>query len=155
MRICYLNLSPTSYVANLPARDAVYLRGLKENGVEILECRDNSPGFVKFINLYKKHKALRGKYDVMFVGHTAYILVPFARLITRKKIVFNALCSLYEGIVIAREKGTWFSFRGLHAWLIDFIAFNSAHLSLLESEKQIKFVSSKFFVPKKKLKKKE
>ena len=99
MKICYLNL--TSYI---PARDAVYLRGLKENGVEILECRDDSPGLAKFLKLYKKHKSLCGKYDVMLVGYTAHILVPFARLITNKKVVFNALCSLYEGVIISREK---------------------------------------------------
>src|SRR3989344_3614298 len=151
MRVCYLNLNPASYTIGIPARDAVYLRGLKENGAEILECRDDSPGFAKFIRLYKKHKNFRGKYDVMLVGYTAYILVPFARLITNKKVIFNALCSLYEGIVIAREKVAWFSFQSLYAWLIDFLAFNSAHLSLLESEEQIKFVAAKFFVPKKKL----
>ena len=49
------------------------------------------------------------------------------------------------------EKVAWFSFQSLYAWLIDFLAFNSAHLSLLESEEQIKFVAAKFFVPKKKL----
>ncbi len=147
MRICYLNL--TSYI---PARDAVYLRGLKENGVEILECRDDSPGLIKFIKLYKKHKELRGKYDIMLVGYTAYILVPFARIITNKKVIFNALCSLYEGNIISRGRTSWLlPFQAAYTWLVDFLAFNSAHLNLLENEEQIKFVSKKFLIPRKKL----
>ena len=79
MRICYFTLTK-----DIPARDAVYLSGFKQNGVELIECKDNTPGFKKFINLYKKHRAIQDKYDVMFIGYTAHILVPFARLITNK-----------------------------------------------------------------------
>jgi glycosyltransferase involved in cell wall biosynthesis len=118
----------------------VYLRGLKENGVEIIECRDDTPGLAKFARLYRKHKNIRGQYDVMFVGYTAHILVPFANLITSKKIVFNALGSLYEGVIISRAKNSPYSLKGIRTWL-----------NLLESDEQINFVSKKFLVPRRKL----
>ena len=86
MRICYF-----SFTKNIHARDAVYLRGLKENGVEIIECRDSSPGWIKYWRLYKKHRVLRNSYDVLMVGYTGHVLVPLARLISNKKIIFNAL----------------------------------------------------------------
>ncbi|HXK41163.1 MAG TPA: glycosyltransferase family 4 protein [Candidatus Paceibacterota bacterium] len=147
MTICYLNLT-----SHIPARDTVYLKGFKENGVEILECRDDSPGPVKFLKLYKKHKSLGGKYDIMLVGYSAHILVPFARFITSKKVIFNALCSLYEGNIISRGKMSIFlPFQIIYNWLIDVIAFNSAHLNLLESEEQVKFISKTFLIPRKKL----
>src|SRR3989338_11408421 len=98
MKICYFPLTN-----NIPPRDIVYLDGLKENGVEIIECKDHSPSWRKFLTLYKKHKLIKIDYDILMVGYTAHILVPFARLISRKKIVFNALSSLYEGIVVSRQ----------------------------------------------------
>ncbi len=101
--------------------------------------------------LYKKHKLIKNDYDVLLVGYSAHILVPLARLISRKKIVFNALSSLYEGIIVAREQSTPFSFKGLYCWLVDFFAFHLAHLSLLESQKQVEYASAKFFVSRKKL----
>lgn len=146
MRICYFTLT-----RNIPPRDAVYLNGLKENGAEIIECKDHSPSWRKFWALYKKHRLIKNDYDVLVTGYTAHILVPFARLISRKKIVFNALSSLYEGIIVSRGQSSPFSFRGIYCWLIDFFAFHLAHLPLLESQEQVNYVSKKFFVSPKKL----
>ena len=146
MKICYFTLTN-----NIPPRDIVYLDGLKENGVEIIECKDHSPSWRKFLTLYKKHKLIKNDYDILMVGYTAHILVPFARLISRKKIVFNALSSLYEGIVVSRQQSSPLSFRGIYCWLVDFFAFHLAHLSLLESQNQVSYVAKKFFVPRRKL----
>lgn len=141
MRICYFNL--TTF---LPARDAVYIRGLRENDVEIINCTDGSPGIKKFINLYKKHRTLKNSYDLMWVGYSGHILVPFIKLISRKKIIFNSLCSLYEGIIISRVRGSEFSLKAAWIWLIDFLAFHSADISLIETGAQKKWLMKKFFL---------
>ncbi len=146
MRICYLNLTK-----GMPPRDSVYLGGLKENGVEVVECYDSSPSWKKFWNLFKKHRAVAGNYDLLWVGYTAHIIVPFARLISRKKVIFNALASLYEGIIVSRGQGSPFSPRGIYCWLADFLVFHCASLSLVESDEQKKYIARKFFVNEKKL----
>lgn len=132
-------------------RDKVYLDGLRKNGIEIKEYTDNSGALKKFWEIFKKHRAIRGNYDLMWVGYTAHILVPFARLISRKKIIFNALGSLYEGIIVSRGQGTPLSFRGIYCWLVDFLAFHYASLSLVESNEQKKYIARKFLVNEKKL----
>mgnify|MGYP001567820266 CR=1 FL=1 len=141
MKICYFNLT-----TSLPARDAVYLSGLRKNGIEIMNCTDNSPGIKKFLNLYKKHCVLKNSYDFMWVGYSGHILVPFARLLSRKKIVFNSLCSLYEGIIISRVRSSRFSLKAAWIWLIDFLAFRCASVSLVESNEQKKWLMKKFFL---------
>jgi glycosyltransferase involved in cell wall biosynthesis len=146
MRICYLNITD-----NIPPRDAVYIRGLKENGVEIIEIMDSSRLAKKFYNIFKKHHLLAGNYDILWVGYTAHILVPFAWLISRKKIIFNALSSLHEGIIISRRKAGRFSFLALYCWLIDFLAFHLATLSLVESYEQKNYLMRMFYLKENKL----
>lgn len=146
MRICYLNITP-----NIPARDSSYLKGLRECGAEIIDIRDSSSGFKKFLGIYKQHKVLADNYDFLWVGYSAHILVPFARLISRRPVVFNSLLSFYEGKIVSRKQGSWYSLKGIYCWLVDFLAFNSATLNLIENQVTIDYISKKFMVPRKKL----
>lgn len=152
MRIAYFNLTK-----EIPPRDAVYLTGMAEGEdqtlpkIEITNCQDNSFGLKKFWRLWKKHRALKNNYDILWVGYTGHILVPFARLISRRKIIFNALGSLYEGIIISRRQAAPFSLKALYCWLIDFLAFHCATVSLVESHEQKKWLMKKFFLPEHKL----
>ena len=146
MKICYINLTK-----EIPSRDAVYLRGLKENGAEVVEIMNSSPGLIKFWRIFKRHRIIRKNYDIALVGYTAHILVPFVRLISNKKIVFNALGSLYEGKIISRAQASPRSFKALYWWLIDFLAFHAASLSLVESNAQKEFLQNKFLLNKRKL----
>ena len=146
MRICYFNITK-----NIPTRDSVYLQGLKECGVEIIDIRDSSAGFKKFVNIYKRHKELKGVYDILWVGYSAYILVPFARMISRKPVVFDGLLALYDGIIVSRKQANVFSLKSLYCWLLDFLAFHLATVSLIENNIQIEYISRKYFLSKKKL----
>src|SRR3990167_8493640 len=146
MKVLYFNLTQ-----NIHTRDTVYLNGLKKLGIEIIECRDWSPGLRKFWNLYKKHKALKNNYDILLVGFSGHILVPFTRLISRKKVIFNALGSLYDGIILSRKKYGLLGWRIIYVWLIDWLAFQSAHLSLIDTASREKYIMHKFFISQKKL----
>ena len=146
MKILYLNITK-----NVPARDVPYLNGLRKNGVEVLEYRDSSSGLKKFWNIYKYHRKVDNAYDILWIGYSAHILVPFARLISRKPVVFNSLLSFYEGKIVSRKQGAWYSPKGIYCWLVDFLAFNSAALNLIENQVTIDYISKKFLVPRKKL----
>ncbi|OGN04101.1 MAG: hypothetical protein A2831_02200 [Candidatus Yanofskybacteria bacterium RIFCSPHIGHO2_01_FULL_44_17] len=146
MKILYLNITK-----GVPPRDAVYLDGFRKNGLEIQEYRDNSPGLKKFWNIYKYHRKHTDTHDILFVGYSAHILAPFLRLISRRPIIFNALGPLYDGKIIGRTQAAKFSLLALYCWLADFLAFNSASLSLIENQTLINYVSRKFLVNKKRL----
>lgn len=140
-RICYFGI----YKAVAP-RDKVYLDGVKKLGFSVVECVDNSAGFSKFFRLAKKHRVLENSYDILWVGYLSTILVSLARLVSRKKIVFNALSSWYENTVLDRESYARFSPKAIFIWFSDFLAFHLAHLVLIESEQQKIFIAKKFFV---------
>lgn len=147
MKICYFGI----YKDKWP-RDEVYLKGLKINGSKIIECIDTSNFLIsKMFKLAFKHFKICNKYDIILVGYLSNIVVPLARLISNKKIIYNALCSMYEGVVLDRKSYKKNSLGAYCIWFIDFLAFHSAHLILIESAEQKKFIMKKFYVKGKKI----
>ncbi len=145
---CYFGLTPGLVMA----RDSVLLKGLENRGIKIINCTDSSPRFwAKFVNLIRKHHQIKNSYDVMLVGYLSNMLVPLARLISRHRVVYNALNSMYEGAVLDRRGHSIFSFRRYLIWFIDFMAFHLAHLVLVESEAQSRFLQRHFWISKRKL----
>lgn len=145
MKICYFGIYNPLF-----SRNKIYQKGLRENGVEIIECRDTSGGVLKYFNLFFKHWKIRNDYDVMVVGYTGHVVVPFAKLISKKKVVLDALCSLYEGEIISRHSAGKWSPKRLKIWLTDYFAYLFADLVLVETNAQADFISKKFFVKKNK-----
>src|SRR4051812_30539250 len=96
--VCYFGINAPT----VSPRDSVYLEGLKELGVQIIECVDTTPGFRKYVALAKKYWAIRHDYDVLFVGYMSPGAVILAWFLGAKPIVFNQLAPLYEGVVLER-----------------------------------------------------
>lgn len=72
----------------------------------------------------------------MIVGFTGYIMVPFAKLISRKPVVFDALCTIYEMQIISRNANRKYSLGWFYVLLIDWCAVHFADLVLVETESQ-------------------
>jgi len=143
--VLYLGISSPDF-----SRNRVYIKSLEKQGVSVLKCFDNAPGIKKFINLWKKHRELVGKYDVVFVAYPGHVIVWFARLLTRKPVVFDALASFYESEVLSRHPGKKISFFALKMWLIDFFACFFSTVTLVESELQVEYFHKMFGISKKK-----
>ncbi len=141
MIICYFGI----YKPTAP-RDKIYLGGLKSYGVRVIECVDSSPSFLKFWRLAKKHWPIRKDYDVMMVGYLSTMAAPLAKLISRKKIIFNALGSWYETAILDREMHSKYSLTAQVIWLFDFLAFHLVDIVLVESNEQKKYIAKKFKV---------
>lgn len=147
LKICYFGF----YEPGL-SRNEVYIQGLKKNGVEVVECNDFSKSkFLKYWNLFRKHWKIRRKYDLMIVGHiwrttshSDHFVVPFARLISRKKIIYNAMCSAYETAILSRGVSEKNSFNAKLYWLTDYLACRLASLVLVETEEQKNFYIKNF-----------
>ncbi|MEK7662208.1 MAG: glycosyltransferase family 4 protein [Patescibacteria group bacterium] len=146
LRICYFGIYDPEF-----SRNKIYMRGLRENGVDIIECSDRGRGLRKFWNLFFKHWHLRNKYDVMIVGYPGYIIVPFARLITKKPVVFDALCSFYEAQIISRNAYAGIPFRIAYVRFIDWLANICADLIFVETDKQRQYYIDTLGVPEKKV----
>src|SRR3989344_3959319 len=127
MTLCYFGLYDSNF-----SRNRVFIRGLRENDVVVNECRDTSPGLLKFWRLWQKHRALPA-YDAMVVGYPGHLVVPFAKLIARGPVVADFLGSLADAEVLSHRAGLW---RRAKSALIDRLAVFFADVILLESEAQ-------------------
>jgi len=133
------------------ARNRVYLQGLEQNDADVIQCVDDSPFLLKYLRLIQKHWRIRKSYDVLMVGYLSNVAVPLARLISGRPIVYNALSTLYEASVHDRFFTKPLSFKGIKAWLIDYLAFKLSDVILVESHAQKKFICRKFYVSGKKM----
>jgi len=137
MKICYFGIYDPNF-----GRNKVYISGLKENGHEIIECRDISPGILKFWRLWRKHRKM--VYDVMIVGYPGHIVVPFAKLISKGPVIFDALATLYEGEVLSRGRYRRNPLMLLWIHVTDYLAVKSADLILVETNAQKDFFIKRF-----------
>lgn len=141
LRICYFGIYDPEF-----CRNKVYRKGLIENGATVIECNDRSRGLLKYFRLFQKHWRIRNDYDVMIVGYPGYIMVPFARLLTRKPIIFDALCSFYEAQIISRDAYAGIPFRVAYIRFIDWMANTFADKILVETDAQRRYYENELGV---------
>lgn len=134
--VCYLGM-----YASVFSRNKIYISGLRARGVTVIECRDDSPGWRKYVRLWQKHRALTTPYDVLVIGYLEHILVPFARLISSKPIVADMLGSLADAEQYSHQPSIWRIYKDR---VIDWLAVTCADVVLLESEAQKAFFVGRF-----------
>jgi len=143
MKLCYLGIYEPEF-----GRNKVYMAGLRANGHEIVECRDTSRGLLKFWRLWRRHVAVlkAGGYDAMIVGYPGHLVVPFAKMLSDKPVIFDALCTLHEGEIISRGKYKRNPF--MRAWVnfIDEAAVKAADAILVETNAQKDYFVRRFVI---------
>lgn len=147
MKVLYFGSYDPDY-----SRNRILISGLRQNGVEVLECRDNTPGIKKFINLFKKHWKLRDKYDAVVVGFLGQQMVPFAKLISRKPLIFDAFLSLYDSNVFDRRTTKSGSVSSWHYWFLDWVSMSLADVVLFDTDQHINYAAKEFKIKKDKFK---
>lgn len=136
LTVCYFGNYKSDF-----SRNRIYISGLRQNDVEVIECQDASKGLGKYVKLWRKHRAVKNDYDIMVVGYPGHIVVPFARVISKKPVVFDALCTLYEAETLSHDAGF---IKGIQMKIIDWLAVRCAHVVLVETEPQRQFFIQKF-----------
>ena len=92
------------------------------------------------------HKAVKNDYDIMIVGFPGQIIVPFAKLICRKPIAFDAFASLYDGNVFDRKKCRPWSIRALWYYFLDWFSCVLSDKILLDTKEHVKFFVKTFHI---------
>ena len=153
------------------SRNRVIIKGLKENGVEVKECRVDLwqgradklvgirdpkyslgliPRFIStYIRLIIKFSKL-GRYDVMIVGYAGHIDVFLAKLLNylrHKPLIFDAFLSLYDIAVNEFKAAKHGSLKAGMIWLIDKYSCHISDIVLLDTYAHIKYFVEKFNLP--------
>ena len=142
MTVCYFGIYDPQY-----ARNVVLMQGLQQNGVRVIECNSRARGFKKYWELWQRHRQIKDEYEVMIVGFLGQLVVPFARLITRKPIVLDAYLSIYETMVFDRKLYAPWSLRGRFYFVLDWLSSRLAKKVLLDTFQHIKYFADTFHLP--------
>ena len=145
-KIIYITCTRPEYSLN-----AVLLKGLRENGIKVLDFynKDKSVrGFMRALSFYRNNSK---DVDLLMIGYNSPAMVTFFRFFYRKKIVFNAVLSEYERMIISRKLVSRFSLKAVYYWLLDLVAIHLADLTTVETNHQLDFFKKMFRISGKKM----
>ncbi|MDO8676889.1 MAG: glycosyltransferase [Candidatus Azambacteria bacterium] len=145
LKILYFGSYDPEYPYN-----SILISGLRQNGVDVIECQDDSPGLKKFIKLFFKHWSLRNDYDAMVVGFLGQVIMPLAKLITRKPVIFSAPVSLYDANVRDRKVIKPISLKAAYYWFLDWFSMRLADLVFCGTNQDIEYAAGEFHIRKEK-----
>ena len=142
MKICYFGNFNPNY-----SRNRVIIRGLKENGVEILFANTSLRGWRGLADLGKKYFSLKSRFDAVLVGYSdSRFMVPFIKLISDKKIIWDAFYSIYDSWVFDRKLVKPGSLKARYYWLSDWLSCKLADKILLDTNANIEYFKETFNV---------
>lgn len=134
MTVCFFGNYLSDY-----SRVNVLRLGLQQNNVKILECHTRQRGLKKYLSLYQQHRQLKNKYDILMVMLGGYTLVWFAKLLTNKKVVFDAFVSLFLTNYYDRSLYKKNSWRAIKDKFLDKWACQLADKIILDTQIQIDY----------------
>src|SRR3989338_3366086 len=150
MTICYFGIYKPTYT-----RNAINIRGLRRNGVEVLECNSRQESNRKFWQLVKQYWLIRKKFKVIIVGFPGHTIMPLAWVLaklTGKKIIFDAFVSMYDSMVFDRQQFSAKSLKAKKYWLIDWLSCQLADIILLDANAHAQYFIDTFRINPKKFK---
>lgn len=101
MRVCFIAGREPTY-----SRNAVILKGLREQGINIIECTDYSSSYsTRYLNILKKFVLTNKKnLDLVFIGFLGQPLVPIIKRLTNKPVILDAFLSTYDTMCFDRKR---------------------------------------------------
>ncbi len=144
--IIYITYTRPEYSLNV-----VRIKGLRENGINVLDFHVQDKGIrglAKALSFYRNNSK---DTDLVMIGYNSPALVIFFRFFCRKKIVFNAVLSEYERMIISRKLAPRFSLKAVYYWLLDLAAVHLADLTTVETNHQLNFFKKMFRISEKKI----
>jgi glycosyltransferase involved in cell wall biosynthesis len=152
-------------------RNSVIIQGLRENGVEVIECHEDLwrgskdkikrvgaiPGLLiilpRLLRTYFSliYRFIRSPYyDIIIVGYTGQFDIFLARILNlfkKKPVILDAFISIYDTIVMDRSIVSLGSIRARLLWWLDRTACRFADLILLDTSEHINYFVKEFGLP--------
>jgi len=145
--VCHFGISNPQY-----SRNRIILKGLRQNGVEVVECNAHSrylyrpplPQLIyvkRHIQLIEKHAKLH--YDVLLTSYVGQLVMPLAKLMTSRPIVLDAFLGIHE-MFIDHEPEASDSYRAKAWYYLDMYSFRSANSILTDTKEHINYFHEQF-----------
>ncbi len=145
MKLLYIAGREGSY-----SRTRNVLNGLRENGVEVVPCFPPNKSFTHYPKLIFDYLRRARGCDLIIVGFYGQLLLPFVRLFTAKKIIFDMYIATYDTMVFDRGAAAPGTLRAKLFYLSDRLACQLSDKIVLETEDHIADFSRKFGIDREK-----
>jgi glycosyltransferase involved in cell wall biosynthesis len=142
MKILYFG----SYKPSYP-RNKIILDGLRENGVEVVECNVQHGTSLRLIKLFVRYLQLNKDFDYMIVAFPGQEIMFLARLICWKPIIFDVFTSHYMGYILDRKYFSENSLRAKYYRFMDTWSCKLANIILLDTQAHIDYFVKEFNLP--------
>lgn len=129
------------------SRNRVLIKGLRENGVRVIECNSRSKSVFKYIDLIFKYFSLKEDYDAVIVGFPGQEAIFLARALTEKPIIFDTFTSHYGGHILDRGTYNKDSLRANYYRWIDKKSVTISDRALLDTDAHIGFFVDELKLP--------
>jgi glycosyltransferase involved in cell wall biosynthesis len=141
MKVLFISGREPAYV-----RNAIMLKALRGNRVEIIECSDSSASYqVRLPRVLLKFLSLKNTaFDCVFVGFFGQPLVPIVRRFTEKPIILDAFLSSYDTMCFERKRFRPDSLAGKFFYWLDKHSCESSDRILLDTNAHIDYFVSTF-----------
>ncbi len=146
-RVCYFGDYDPTY-----NRTKVLIQGLRENGVEVVECREDTrtPMVRKCARLYRQYRVI-GAHDAVVLGFSSTRWMPlFIRSISRRPIVWDMLFSFYDNWVFDRKLVRQGSVKATYHWFLDWLLPHCVDRVIFHTHAEIDAFVRMFGVPRRK-----
>ncbi len=145
MKIFYISYTRPEYPLNF-----VRIRGLRENGVEVVDAHIKDRGIRGLLQAAIFYRRNAKSTDAVMIGYDSPALVILLWLVCRKQLIYNAVLPVYERVITSRKLAGQYSVKGAYYWVLDFLAGHLASVILLESNHQIAYFCRLFLTSPKK-----
>ena len=141
MVVCFIAGREPTYT-----RNAIILKGLREQGVRIVECTDSSRSYLlRYPNVLKRFVLNNKKdLDLVFIGFLGQPLVPVIKRLTNKPIILDAFLSTYDTMSFDRKKSKPNSPGGRFFYWLDKHSCELADRVLLDTNSNIDYFVETF-----------
>ncbi|HTR18384.1 MAG TPA: glycosyltransferase [Candidatus Paceibacterota bacterium] len=117
LRVCWFGIYDPAY-----PRNDILLRGLRAAGAEVIECHADWRDPNRHRILREKLRTLKDEYDVVYAAYPATMPVIWAKLISKRPVVMDALYSMYDSVVNDRQEIPWYHPRALKLLFLDWLS---------------------------------
>ena len=147
MKILFISGREPAYV-----RNAMMLKCLEKNGVEIIDCSDSSASYpARFLRVIPNFLSKRNaSFDCVFVGFFGQPLVPIIKKLTKKPIIFDAFLSAYDTMCFDRKRFRPASLAGKFFYWLDKHSCENSDRILLDTNAHIDYFINTFGLPREK-----
>lgn len=144
MIICFFGFYNKEY-----SRNRVLRAALSHAGVTVINCVSRKKGIQKYIDLIRQYRAI-GAHDAVLVAFPGQQAAILARMISRKKILFDPFFSLFDSLVHDRKHYVAWHPAAMYYWCIDWLSLRCADICIFDTYAHRDFFMRRYGYPKEK-----